>query len=72
MRRLERPRQALECTGDFRRVFQVGLGDPLALDRFASLQDPEGNPIQLWQPAGKGTPGRLKPNDTLMSFLATL
>lgn len=22
--------------------------------RFASLHDPEGNPIQLWQPAGKG------------------
>jgi glyoxylase I family protein len=23
---------------------------------FARLQDPEGNPIQLWQPAGRGAP----------------
>lgn len=25
--------------------------------RFASLADPEGNPIQLWQPAGEGEGG---------------
>lgn len=24
--------------------------------RFARLQDPEGNPIELWQPAGRSTP----------------
>jgi glyoxylase I family protein len=25
--------------------------------RFARLHDPEGNPVELWEPAGKDTPG---------------
>jgi glyoxylase I family protein len=25
--------------------------------RFARLSDPEGNPIQLWEPAGRDAPG---------------
>jgi hypothetical protein len=25
--------------------------------RFARLHDPEGNPIELWEPAGRDTPG---------------
>ena len=30
---------------------------PYPNGRFARLHDPEGNPIELWQPAGPGAPG---------------
>jgi len=34
-------------------VHYEGNGDPFPNGRFAKLHDPEGNPIQLWQPGGK-------------------
>ena len=32
--------------------------EPYPNGRFARLNDPEGNPIELWEPAGRDAPGQ--------------